>query len=82
MAATTYWGVMCNGGEFHPCVEVPTGQENPKPQVETFTIFCTHGGGAPIPQEFGPEHLMWETFPEPDPDFKTHSAFKGKQSAA
>jgi hypothetical protein len=82
MAATTYWGVVCNGGEFHPCVEVPTGLENPKPHVETFTILCTHGGGECTPQAFGPEHLMWETFPGPYPGFKTHPAFIGKQTAA
>lgn len=81
MGAVSYWGVECNGGEFHPLAEAEMSNVT-KPDVGTFSILCKHGGGEYTPQEFGSEHLFIGGFPAPVPGFKPHPAFLGKQTAA
>ena len=63
MAAVSYWGVECNGGEFHPLVDITTQLNATRPDVDVFSFICMHGGGACIAQEFGPEQLLVGTFP-------------------
>jgi hypothetical protein len=68
----SYWGVVCECGEFEPLKLMVSPGDNERPHVEVIHFICTHNsdGGWVTPQQLGSEKLVRRILPAPIKGFK------------
>jgi hypothetical protein len=72
----TYWGVLCECGQFQALKQIISPADGRKPNMRIVTFICSHRSGDWVkPQQLGPDELIRRALPESIKGFRPYPDF-------